>query len=342
MSGTLAVISPSGHTLNFFDLSSGERTAQVTGLVAEPHELCYDEKRNLIYVSHAYRHGHFWVHADNSHEITIVDPEKKEIADIIDIKPYLAPHGLVLDKKRDMLLVSYEEHTDTAGGGVIGIDLNTKKVVKHVKSEAKTHWFVVTPDGKKVYTCNKTATFVSILDLENERMLGKIDIPQGTEEPSISPDGKFAYFPTPSCTFGPAPEDSRIEVIDTATDKIVKSIPIDEGAFSTHTTPSGAIMVGKYNFENKQGEKVRAGPGRLGLYHPDTHALVGDVGVQVSPLTLRCSPDGSLGFVANMGTGRVTVIDLASMKVLKSLDVDTVPAAGNPAHQGAHGMLYFP
>ncbi|KIW88915.1 uncharacterized protein Z519_10399 [Cladophialophora bantiana CBS 173.52] len=39
MSGTLAVVSQSGSSISFFDLGSGERTAYMTDIIPEPHEL---------------------------------------------------------------------------------------------------------------------------------------------------------------------------------------------------------------------------------------------------------------------------------------------------------------
>lgn len=344
MSGTLAVVSQSGQTLSFFDITTGERTTHMTNLIAEPHELCFDPKRNLLYVSHTYAHGHFWVHGDCSHEITVIDLAKREIVDSIDISPILAPHGLVLDSQRDILYVSFEEVLNEAGtsGGLIGIDLQSRKVIKRIDSQYKSHWFVMTPDGKKAYTCNKTAPFISVLDLENECMLGKIPVPS-CEEPGMSLDGKFAYFPTPGLSMGPTPIDTKIIVIDTTTDDILKSIPLNLGAQCVHVTSSGKIMVGMYRFDaNAPSEAPTAKEGRLALYDPDTYALLGEAEIGLQPLTMRSSQDGRTGFVANIFSGTVTVVDLSSMTVLKTLMVDTKQNPDKKSHMGAHGMAFLP
>ncbi|KIW88914.1 uncharacterized protein Z519_10398 [Cladophialophora bantiana CBS 173.52] len=101
-----------------------------------------------MYCSHAYHHGHYWSHGDNGHQFFVIDPNKKEVVDVIETRPALGPHGLVLDEKQDVRWCSYEEHESSSSGGVIGIDLNTGKVIKQVESSTKTHWFVGTPDGK--------------------------------------------------------------------------------------------------------------------------------------------------------------------------------------------------
>ena len=107
MHGTLAVVSQSGHFLSFYDLDSSERVAHLQ-LTAEPHELCYDAKRDLLYVSHTYRHGHYWEHGEYAHEISIVDCAKKQVVDVLDIRPCLGPHGLAIDEKNDILYASVE------------------------------------------------------------------------------------------------------------------------------------------------------------------------------------------------------------------------------------------
>jgi DNA-binding beta-propeller fold protein YncE len=202
MSGTLAVISQSGSSLSFFSLPSGTLAHRLTNLIPEPHELLHDKSRNLLYCSHAYAHGHFWQHGDNGHQISVIDPVNKEVVDVIDTTPAMGPHGLVLDKANDVLWCSFEANETLTGGtgGLIGIDLKTRTVIKTVPSGTKTHWFVMTPDAKKAFTCNKTAEYISVLDLDKGDIVGKIDTPGGTEECSISADGKFAYVSLVSLT----------------------------------------------------------------------------------------------------------------------------------------------
>ena len=39
----------------------------------------------------------------------------------------------------------------------MGVDLETRKVVKRIESETKSHWLVMNPNGKKNFTRNKMA-----------------------------------------------------------------------------------------------------------------------------------------------------------------------------------------
>lgn len=338
MATTIAVLSQSGQSLYFYDLQSGQCTDTIDNLIAEPHELCYDSDSQLLYFSHTYRHGHFWTHGENAYEISVVDVKSKKIVDTIDTRPAKAPHGLILDRPRGLLYASVEELPGGEGGGVIGIDLSTRKVVKSVSSKYKTHWFVMTPDGKKAYTCNKTAPYISVLDLEQQSMIGTIPT-NGCEEPCISHDGRYAYFPTPGFRWGLEPPDPVIQVIETSTDMVVDAIKVDAGMISTLTTPHDTILATHYHFaSNSTAEAPKFEKATLSMYSASKRNKIGEVEIGTLPLTIRHSPDGRTAFVANIFPGTVSVIDLDSMKVLRTLDIDLSPRSDKPLHQGAHGI----
>lgn len=105
---TLAVVSQSGQTLNLFDSTSGLGTGQVTGLIAEPHELCFDERTGLLYISHTYQHGWYTSHGAYVSLISVLDSTTRVVVDTIDISPYLGPHYIQIDKGRNLLYASVE------------------------------------------------------------------------------------------------------------------------------------------------------------------------------------------------------------------------------------------
>ena len=101
-------------------------------------------------------------------------------------------------------------------------------------------------------------------------------------------------------------------------------------------------MTGHYNISyNSTLNRSVPSKGYLGLYDPGTLELEGEVEVGVMPLTLRASPAGLPGAVANMFDGTVTIVDLKEMKVLRVMDVDTGTPSGAAMNQGAHRMAYI-
>lgn len=336
---TLAVVSQSGQSLSFFDIDTGKPSGIIKDMIAEPHELCLDESRELLYCSHAYRHGHYWAHGDDTNDISIIDITKQEVIGVINTSPFRGPHALRLNSSLDVLFASVEQgFKDDGPGGVISIDLKTRKVVGSAPGGSKCHWAIITPDGSKAYTCNKTDPFVSVMDLRSWKLIKKIEVP-GSEELDISPDGRYVYVPTPSTTNGKAPVDPCFKVIDTTTDEIVRSVPLANGPSSIHVTSRGTIMVGQYRLSD--GGFKAPQPGRMTLFAPDTFEELGTAEVNDYPLTLRSSADGSIGYIANIFSGTVSVIDLNKFKILRTIDVDTTRRADKQGHQGAHGLALF-
>jgi YVTN family beta-propeller protein len=346
MYNTLAVVSQSGQSVSFFDLESGKRTGHIENMIAEPHEIVYDRNSDVLYISHTYEHGQYWTHGQYAKEISVVNGSKKTIVDTIDVSPYSGPHGLELDTESQVIYISVEDGfaDATHPGGIIAIDLKTHKIVKAIGSQYRTHWFVMTPDKKKAYTCNKDATFTSVLDVANEKMVGKIDSLEGTEQPGINKEGTRAYFPTPGLGLGKPPSQAppAIDVIDTAADKVVRKIPMAHIPTAVHVTSQGKILAGQVIFDSSN--PPRPSKGRLAVYRSEAedYSLQGMIELDSLSLTISSSPDGRHAFVANMFAGTVSIIDTDTLEIKRTLEVDTVKRQDKQFLQGAHGLALLP
>lgn len=257
--------------------------------------------------------------------------------DIIDISPAKGPHFSVIDSTNDILYACAEgglEGDKPNAGGVIGIDLKTNKVVKSIPSGYKSHWFVCTPDFRKAYCCNKDGGFISVIDLENEQLIKKIDAPAGNEQPAMSKDGRFAYFPSPTITVGMQEgyKDLSITVIDTSTDEIVHHIPVAHQPLGTHVTANDLLLVGLHTPAGAEGRML------IISHHGDGFREIGAVPVGHGPLTLTSDADGKTAFVAGTFAGSVTIVDLEKVEVVRTLEVDSVRRQDKEMHCGAHGM----
>jgi DNA-binding beta-propeller fold protein YncE len=339
---TLAVVSQSGQTLNFFDVESGLRTGQMTDLIAEPHEMCLDDRTGLLYISHTYQHGWYASHGDFVSLISVLDCKSKTFVATIDIKPCLGPHYLQIDKDRNLLYASVEggiaENTPDEGG-IVGIDLHHRTVVKRIGSDHKSHWFVMTPDGSKAYTCNKEAGFISVIDLVGDRLLQRIDLPGGCEQPGISRDGSLVFFPSPA--IGQAGYAPSIKVIDTSSDKILHCIPLETGAITVHVDPLDRLLVGLYRIElDRATSKPIPSYGGVACFRPEgsNYERLFTVETGLVPLTIISHPDASKAFASNIFHGTLSVIDLKLSRVIKTLEVDTESRQDKVMHQGAHGL----
>jgi DNA-binding beta-propeller fold protein YncE len=339
----VAVVSQSGPTVSFFDAVS-DRHLDTVETLAEPHELCFDPTHRLLWCANTYRSGYYHANAGRRSELTVIDPDTRRIVEVVDLTPEHGPHGLSPDVARGRLYVSVEESRNRAGGVVI-VDTATRRVIGRIDTEAPgPHWFVASPDGTTGYASNKEAPFVSVVDLLDGTLTGRIEVPGG-EGLAVSQDGAHVYLASPYASFGGARPAAPpgIRVIDTKIRSVVDTLPTDDFVVPLHLTITGKLLAGEVRMTSADGGgngHAEPGqlqkPGRLTVFSAESHEKVGSIEVGRCPLTITSSPDGALGYVASVIDSTVHVVDLAEMSCLARLDIAKL---GEP---GAHGLAYIP
>ncbi|MFI0467817.1 YncE family protein [Saccharopolyspora sp. 5N102] len=327
----LAVVSQSGPTVSFYDAIT-HQPLETLELPSEPHELCFDPEHRVLYCTIAYHSGYYDENAGRAHEVVVIDADAREIVEVVDLSPEHGPHGLALDVENRRLYVSVE--AGPAGpGGVVVLDTKTRKPIGRIDTEAPgPHWFVITPDGRRGYASNKEAPFVSAVDLEAGRLLRQVPV-AGSEGIAVTPDGKHVCVATPKAGTPDTP--TAIEVIDTETNDIVRTIRTEEPVLAVHITSTGTLLVGELRFDGDPAP-IRQQAGRLLSYAPGTYEPLGSVEVGGFPLTITSSPDGTRAYVSAVMSSTVSVVDLETQSTLATLPIER---RGEP---GAHGLAYIP
>jgi YVTN family beta-propeller protein len=322
----LAVVSQRGCTVGFYDVAD-YRLLSVLDVAPQPHEMCFDPVRRLLYVSHTYVSGWYFDNEGRARAISVIDADRRKLADVVDLAPDHGPHGIGLDPAGERLYVTVEA-AEGSSGALLVLDAETRTVLDRIPVEASgPHWFACTPDGGKVYTTNKESAFVSVVDVRTRRMTGRVDIP-GSEDIAVSLDGGRAFVAGPAYVPGSVDAEPGLRVIDTATDEVVGIVPTARQPSAVHVTSAGDLLVGQMG----EAGEVISGDGGLLVYPAGALEPAGCVPVGGGPLTVTSSPDGKLAFVANVSSGTVSVVDIAGLRAIRTLD-------GIP---GAHGLAYLP
>lgn len=331
----LAVVSQTGPTVTFFDAVTHE-PLDVVEVSAQPHELCFDADHRVLYCASSYTDGYYGMHEGRARQVTVIDVDTHAVVGVLDTAPDHAPHGLALDRARGLLYVSVEAN-GTEPGGVVVYDTATRERRGRIPVMADgPHWVEITPDGRRGYTTNKEAPFVSVLDLERGEFAGRIEVP-GSEGLAVSPDGAYVYVAAPKGDFTGVPAARPgVRVIETATGEIVRTLPTEGVVFPVHATATGAVLAGELRMAPGGGGRLGSQTnGVLTVFAPGSLEVVGQVETGVFPLTVTSSPDGRTGYVSAVMSSTVTVVDLTAPKVLATLEV------GRAGEAGAHGLAYI-
>ncbi|MDQ6669651.1 MAG: cupredoxin domain-containing protein [Chloroflexota bacterium] len=118
-------------------------------------------------------------------------------------------------------------------------------------------------------------------------------------------------------TAAPAPKayiglfkDNAVAVLDTATNKVMKTIPIPTGPHGLVVTPDG-----RWVYASSDGDST------VSLIDTRTDQVSGSIDVGQTPHGLAITPDGSRVLVAGFGTDRVEAIDTSTNQVVWELSV---------------------
>lgn len=183
--------------------------------------------------------------------------------------------------------------------------------------------------------------------------------PQGV---AVDPDGKHAYVASYA--------ENAVRVIDTATQKVVKSIDVganprgvavDPGsrhAFVTNFSENSVSVIDTASGGLIKKVPVGQNPASVAVFPRDHFAIVtnyygntvsvinmrdlkvvGAVGVGARPDGVAIDPRGEFAYVANSGSNTVTVIDVHTQKVVRSIVVGNSPQKVAIDPDGRHAYV---
>jgi YVTN family beta-propeller protein len=215
--------------------------------------------------------------------------------------------------------------TNSAGDNIHLIDPATNKVVNIVRDIEVPHGAAMAPDGSRLYVTNESTHTLDVVDMKTLKVTKQVKLSGRPNNLSISRDGRRVYVAIRS-----AP--GAVDVIDTATATLAKSIPNPE-VHNTFVTPDGRYVVAG----------SIAGRSATVIDQKTEQPLWSvqfDRGVR--PIAFDQNPDGSARrmFVQLSDYNGFAVVDMATHKEVARIALPEVPAAerhteglqGSPAH----------
>jgi len=228
------------------------------------------------------------------HHLCVFDLHKRAHVATIDLRPYIAPHTLKLGPD-GFIYITCEN------SAVVAVtDRTTNKVVAAIDSGSTNgHRLIISPDGQRLYTENEEDGTVSVIDLPQRKLLGKIKTPRPLAGIAISADGRTVV----------AVDDAQptLFLIDTEAGDVREEIVLKG-------VPKAA-QIARYAPDNSLLGVTSLNSDTVSLIDPSFREQTAiKVGSQPMDMAFR----GDELFVACQGDGSVHVVDIPGRRVKRN------------------------
>ncbi|MCU0426694.1 MAG: hypothetical protein MUF71_13820 [Candidatus Kapabacteria bacterium] len=297
----------------------------------------------------------FVVNGGNN-SVSVINTETNTVVANIALQNASFPHHLYLSPDRTMKALAVPGMDLSAGhtGGMAGMmgsvmlmDAKTGATMKSRMLEAMNHNAIFSPDGKEIWTTQMMDNgTVLVLDASSLATMKTISVGAMPAEVTFSRDGKYAFV----CNGA----SNNVSVIDVATKGVVKTIAVgkdpvgawqgtnnvmyvdnEEGKSVTAIDAQTLNVVRTYNLGFTPAMAATAPNGELWITDTDngkvvfyalsSDAKLGELATGAGAHAITFSGDGKTAYITNQNAGNVSVIDVATKRVTKTLTVGSKP-----------------
>ncbi len=167
--------------------------------------------------------------------------------------------------------------TNSAGDSIHVIDPATQKVMQEIKGIEGAHGIDFSPDGGRVYVSNEVDSTLDVIDRKSRRTLAKVKLSGHPNNIATTKDGGRVIV-------GIRQDPGALDIVDTASLKLAKSIPVKGGLHNVYVTP-----------DNKFAVTGSIGGKMLTVIDLATDQIAWELKLDegVRPMTIEAGPDGS-------------------------------------------------
>jgi YVTN family beta-propeller protein len=287
-----------GAKVLFLDPETFEPEVVIDGFPRTVHELLVVPETGLAYVP-IFGDGIHGRNPNPGHLLCIFDLKTRTHVGDIDMRPYIAPHTLKLGPDGHIYI------TCENSAVVAIVDRSTHKVIDAIDSGSTNgHRLIISPDGQRLYTENEEDATVSIIDLPERKLLGKIKTPHALAGIAISPDGKTVVTVDD--------EAPALILVDAESETVGRSVPLEGVA--------KPAQIARYSPDNSLLAVTSLRSNTVSLIDPSFRKQTAiTIGKEPMDMAFR----GDELFVACQGDGSVHVIDIPAQRAKRSFPAGT-------------------
>ncbi|NQV35282.1 MAG: c-type cytochrome [Phycisphaeraceae bacterium] len=283
-------------------------TAVAQAAVISPCDLAIDSAQQRLFV----------LEADAS-QVVVLECASLDVVQKVALPA--KPSGMALSADRTRLYVTGGQ----TNGVIFVIDTKKGTVIRKIKAG---HWPVapvVSPDGTRLFVCNRFENKVSVVNLKGRLKRVSIDVPREPIAAAITANsgGLYVLNALPQSPANEGYTSCVVSVIDPAVNKVVASVTLPNGSnqlLGICFSPDGRYayathILARYQLPTTQLERGWMNTNAMSVIDTKSRKLVNtvlldDVGLgAANPWGIGCTADGQWIVVAHAGTHEISVID---------------------------------
>ncbi len=292
LSGTLIVLNKSGDDASFIDLASGELVATLpTG--RGPHELVVTGD-GLWAIGTDYAGGN---------SLTVFDIKNLAVKRTIDLSAHSRPHGILLLPDEERVIVTSEVNRT-----VVLVDFMSGEILQTISTgQQGSHMVALSADGSTAFTANGGSNSVSVIDLNQGRLVKTLDVPSRPEAITTNKAGSEVWVGS---------NDEGLVSVISATDG---SVLAQWGGF---TWPYRILLTQ----DEKYAVVTDFRKHQLRFFDAQAKTELGAMDIPSSgPQGLTLHPDDRTLFLSLAAQDKILVIDIVSRQVLGEYPAGSSP-----------------
>jgi len=313
--GTLYVLNKSEANVSPIDLASGE-AGEAIPVGDGPHEAAISpDGATLVVCNYGQR--------TPGRTLTVIDTATGQVRGTMDLHEYHRPHGIVFLPGTDTIVVTAE-----AERKLLLIDVESGELLDAIDTDQEiSHMVAITPDGRRAFVPNIGSGTVSVIDLEERRLIEVVRTGDGAEGVAVHPTRAEVWVTNRS--------DDTVTVMDTETLEIEATIDCPAFPIRIAFTPDGGnalvsnARTGDVAVIDVQTrsimERINMNEEPVGKDEKETRLFSDRFGDSPVPVGILVRPDGRFAYVANTNADVVTVIDLETWTIAGRLRAGKEP-----------------
>lgn len=298
----------------------------------------------------------FYVVNGESSTLSVIDSATAAVKATVPLTGASYPHHINLSPDGTMFMVGapgmdlsggHDGEMSDMKGSILMIEAKTGAVMKSRTLDGMAHNAAYSPDGKEVWSALMTMPGkLIIMDSSTLQTKKTIDVGDMPAEVTFSKDGNYAFVANGMS--------NSVSVIDVKTKALVKDITVGEDPVGAWPASDGIMYV-----DNEKGKSITAisastlaivrtyplgftpgmaslapngelwvsdaDSGKITYFMKDEIMKMGDVVVGKGAHAIAFTGDGTMGLVTNQLAGTVSMIDVSTHKVMKTITVGKKP-----------------